>query len=109
MKYLTLSISNEEIKHQLIKHRANQFDRLFYPYMSLTFFALLYNTFLFISGSGHPVLIITSGIMVLMWLLILIFRWIGRLELATYLTVPYMAVHTVATVCVYKGWLPDAL
>jgi hypothetical protein len=77
--------------------------------MSLTFFALLYNTFLFINGGGHPVLIITSGIMVFIWLIILILRCVDKLHLSTYLTVPYMLVHTVATVCVYKGWLPETL
>ena len=77
--------------------------------MILTFLAFLYNLFLFLYGNGHPVLIITSGIMIALWFVILIFKWMGKLELATYLTVPYMLGHTVATVCVYKGWLVGAL
>lgn len=77
--------------------------------MIAAFIAFFYNLYLTIKGTGHPVQCIISAIIILMGVVVFALKYKGRLELFMYLTVPYLLVNTIGTVCVYKDWLPASL
>lgn len=54
-------------------------------------------------------LCVTSGFTIAAYLLIYSFKRFGKLEWATYMCVPYLVLHTTATVFCYKGWLAPRL
>jgi len=72
----------------------------------ITFF---FNLLLFLAFEGHPVLVITSGVILIGYIVMFYLKYKGTLWKATYLCVPYLLVHTVAAVCCYKDWLAPAL
>lgn len=109
LNYLTLDISSQDITNQVREHRAAQFTRLIGLFFLLCILSFLYNLFLFITKQGHPLLVVTSGITLAGYIPIFYLKFRGMLWKATYLCVPYLLVHTVASVCCYRGWLPPAL
>ena len=94
---------------QLKQHRATRFGQLIYIYFFLSSSALIYNLVLFFVANGHPLLVVTSGVTLSGFVLIFYWHFRGKLWLATYLCVPYMLVHAVASVCCYRGWLAPGL
>jgi len=109
LNYLTLNISNEPIQHKVHLHRADQYGRVIYFYFTMTVIATIYNLLLYLFFKGHPLLVVTSFIVLFGYILFFYWYCTKNLWKATYLTVPYLLVHTVASVCNYRGWLPAAL
>ncbi len=52
---------------------------------------------------------VTSGVTLAGYIPIFYLKYKGQLWKSTYLCVPYLLVHTVATVCCYRDWLAPAL
>jgi len=109
LNYITLDISNEAIRHQMRVHRADQYGRLVYVYFAMTVIATIYNLLLYLFFRGHPLLVVTSGITLSGYILFFYWYFTKNLWKATYLCVPYLLVHTVASVCCYRGWLLPGL
>lgn len=73
LNYVTLVISEPEIKKQLFNHRGEQFKRIIWPItvsLVLSFLQTVYD--LYFLKTGHPIWIVTASLD----LLLLVFFWI---------------------------------
>ena len=73
LNYVTLVISEPEIKKQLFNHKGEQFKRIIWPItvsLVLSFLQTVYD--LYFLKTGHPIWIVTASLD----LLLLVFFWI---------------------------------
>jgi len=109
LNYLTLHIANSTIANQLKEHRAAQFKRIFGIFFILSVLAFIYNIVVYLTVHGHPLLVVTSALTLSEYTLFFYWYYKGTMWKATYLCVPYLLFHAVASVCCYRGWLPPKL
>ena len=63
---------------------------------------------IYVQNTSHPMMIVT-GIYTLTSTLIMAFTPLGKSNLVKYVLSLYVWIHTIATVLVYKDWLPENL
>ncbi len=107
LNYLTLKIDDPAIERELAVHRGNQFLRIVTPTTIFSILSLLSTIYsLYVQKSGNPMMIVTGIITILIMLFLQILVRIGKQEYCTIVAVPYLLVHAVGSVCVYKQWTP---
>jgi hypothetical protein len=62
-----------------MKHRAEQFARVIYPFMFLIAFSLLFNLYNLLMGTGNPMILITNGASLSLILIMVFLKNIDRL------------------------------
>lgn len=62
-----------------MKHRAEQFGRVIYPFMFLIVISLLFNLYNLLMGTGNPLILITNGASLFLILIMVFLKKIGRL------------------------------
>jgi hypothetical protein len=113
LNYLTLRISDPLIVKEKDTHRGNQFERFVNPVIIFSLCSLLMTIYgLYVDKSphksGNPMMMVTGGLTLLLTLGIKFLVTIGRATLCQHLAVPYLLIHTIGTVCTFKGWVPES-
>ena len=109
LNYVTLIISDPELEMQVKKHRGKQFERMIWPVTFILVASFLSTVYkLYFTKSDHPIWMVTASLD----LLVLAYFWLViKIDKAYYCSfgaVAYFLCHSMAVVCVYKGWLPES-
>ena len=71
--------------------------------------AAVYSLVSYLCFKGHPLLLVTAGVTLALFVLLFYWHRAGSLWKATYLCVPYLLLHTISAVCCYRDWLTPAM
>ena len=110
LNYFTLQISEPTIAQECRTHKVNQFERMFWPIVLSFIASFSFSCYqLFIQKNGHPLLLVTGAVCLLIGVIIAILLRTKKMGISTFpemISIGYMLNHAIATVCCYKGWLP---
>ncbi len=108
LNYITLSISDKDIRQELVKHRGMQYRRIAVPIsIALVLFDLKNLYSVYFQNEGHPIWVIVGCFDMVLLAFYWILRWLKKEEFYTF-AIPYFIYNSICVVCVYNGWLPQS-
>ena len=110
LNHFTVHSPDPEINREIIKHRSIQFN-IVVPIITFSIVSSFAQTFLayYGAGAGHPFLLITSAVNLVVGLLLNMRKWFHKPGHATYVMYLYYFVHAASVCIVYNDWIPEQL
>jgi hypothetical protein len=110
LNYFTLKISDPVIANELFMERGIQYAKVAGAVTAAAVLNLLsQSAAFFLSASlGNPMKLITSALGLLVMVVDMMMIKFKKSQLVPFMTVPYLLVHVIGTICVYKEWVPSS-
>lgn len=109
LNYLTLSISEPAIAREANLHLGQQYTRIFIPVVLILVSTYCLHLFqFFVEKSGHPVQLLSGSVNMVGLVLVSLMLKFKKLEYIHLMPAPYLMIHVISAVCIYKEWVPAA-